>query len=291
MVKITEHIYFIEAPNRGRFPYCHCLLIDDDRRVLMDTSCGDDNLQELLKLPIDIIVNTHFHEDHILNNYRFPNSEVWIHTLDAPGIKTLSSFLDYYGFSKFEGDVFGQEFLTGIDMHASPVHRELADREVLDFGRTRMEVIHTPGHTPGHCAFYEEKNGLLLVGDIDLSSFGPWYGHRCSDIDDFISSIRLCAEIDPKIVISSHKGIITDNIPGRLKAYEEVIYRKEAKIIKALEVPSTVEELAVQQIFYGNNKQLNDFFLWFEKMAVAQHLKRLVKHNQAAHTEGRYYLI
>ncbi len=291
MVKITEHIYFIEAPNRGRFPYCHCLLIDDDRRVLMDTSCGDDNLQELLKLPIDIIVNTHFHEDHILNNYRFPNSEVWIHTLDAPGIRTLPSFLDYYGFSKFEGDAFGQEFITGIDMHASPVHRELADREVLDFGRTRMEVIHTPGHTPGHCAFYEEKNGLLLVGDIDLSSFGPWYGHRCSDIDDFISSIRLCAEIDPKIVISSHKGIITDNIPGRLKAYEEVIYRKEAKIIKALEVPSTVEELAVQQIFYGNNKQLNDFFLWFEKMAVAQHLKRLVKHNQAAQTEGRYYLI
>ncbi|MGI6468666.1 MAG: hypothetical protein ACOX0Q_06605 [Syntrophomonadaceae bacterium] len=128
------------------------------------------------------------------------------------------------------------------------------------------------------------------MADIDLSSFGPWYAHRCSDIDDFIKSIRCCAEIDPKIVVSSHKGIITDNIKGRLKAYEEVIYRKEEEIVQALKVPSTVEELAAQQIIYGKNHTLDEFMMWFEKMAVLQHLKRLVKHNRAAENEGRYYL-
>jgi glyoxylase-like metal-dependent hydrolase (beta-lactamase superfamily II) len=290
MVKLTDHIWFVEAPNKARFPYCHCLLIDDERRALMDTSCGEENLRKLLKSPIDIIINTHFHEDHILCNYRFPNAEVWIHTLDASAVRTLPGFLEHYGFSEFDGDAIGQAFIASIDLHASPVHREFADREVLDFGRTRLQVIHTPGHTPGHCAFYEEKSGLLFVADIDLSSFGPWYAHRCSDIDDFIKSIRCCAEIDPKIVVSSHKGIITDNIKGRLKAYEEVIYRKEEEIVQALKVPSTVEELAAQQIIYGKNHTLDEFMMWFEKMAVLQHLKRLVKHNRAAENEGRYYL-
>ncbi len=291
MVKITDHIGFIEAPNKARFPYCHCLLIDDEMRVLMDTSCGDEKLRELIKSPIDVIVNTHFHEDHILGNYRFPDAEVWIHTLDAPGARTLTGFKEYYGFSEFNGDAIGQAFIESIDLHASPVHREFADREVLDFGRTKLQVIHTPGHTPGHCAFYEGENGLLFVGDIDLSSFGPWYAHRCSDIDEFIKSIHRCAEIDPRIVVSSHKGIITDNIQGRLKAYEEVIYRKEEEIIEALKVPSTAEELAAQQIIYGKKHTLDEFMMWFEKMSVLQHLQRLVKNKRAAVADGRYYLI
>ncbi|MGI6469356.1 MAG: MBL fold metallo-hydrolase [Syntrophomonadaceae bacterium] len=291
MVKITDHIGFIEAPNKARFPYCHCLLIDDEMRVLMDTSCGDEKLRELMQSPIDIIVNTHFHEDHILGNYRFPDAEVWIHTLDAPGARTLNGFKEYYGFSEFNGDAIGQAFIESIDLHASPVHREFVDREVLDFGRTKLQVIHTPGHTPGHCAFYEEENGLLFLGDIDLSRFGPWYAHRCSDIDDFIESIRCCAEIDPRIVVSSHKGIITDNILERLKAYEEVIYRKEEEIIEALKVPSTAEELAAQQIIYGKKHTLDEFMMWFEKMSVLQHLQRLVKNKRAAVADGRYYLI
>ncbi len=291
MAKITDHIYFVEAPNKARFPYCHCLLIEDERRVLMDTACGDENILELSKTPVDIIVNTHFHEDHILGNYRFPDAEVWMHSLDAPGARTLPSFLEYYGFSDFSGDAIGQDFITGIDLHPTPVHREFKDGEILDFGHTHLQVIHTPGHTPGHCAFYEEKSGLLFAADIDLSSFGPWYSHRCSDIDDFITSIRRCAEINPSVVVSCHKGIITDDLPRRFKKYEEVILKKEEEIIKALAVPSTVEELAVQQIIYGAQNTLNDLLMWWEKMGLAQHLKRLVKQKRAAENEGRYYLI
>jgi glyoxylase-like metal-dependent hydrolase (beta-lactamase superfamily II) len=290
MVKLTDHIYFIEAPNKARFPYCHCLLIDDDQRVLMDTAFGDQNLAELMKTHIDIIVNTHFHEDHILCNYHFPQAEVWMHTLDAPGARTLETFLEYYGFADFGGDEIGQDFITGIDLHPSPVHRELKGGEVLDFGHTKMHVIHTPGHTPGHCMFYEEENGLLFAADIDLSSFGPWYAHRCSNIDDFITSIRKCAEFEIKTLVSSHKGIITDDIPARLKAYEEVIYRKEEAIIKALQVPATAEELAAKQIIYGEHNTLTGHLAWMEKMAVAQHLRRLVDHNLAAENAGCYYL-
>ena len=91
MVKITDNIYFVEAPNKARFPYCHCLLIADQRRVLMDSACGDENIRELLQIPIDIIVNTHFHEDHILGNYRFwPVQEPVIERVAASAHMVLS---------------------------------------------------------------------------------------------------------------------------------------------------------------------------------------------------------
>jgi glyoxylase-like metal-dependent hydrolase (beta-lactamase superfamily II) len=96
-----------------------------------------------------------------------------MHSLDAPGARTLKTFLEYYGFAAFDGEQIGQDFIDSIDLHASPVHREFNDGEIIDFGHVKLQVVHTPGHTPGHCAFYEEKTGLLFSADIDLSGFGP----------------------------------------------------------------------------------------------------------------------
>lgn len=290
MINITEWIKFIEAPDKARFPYCNCLLIEDDQRALFDTSFGPENLQELLKTPVDIIVNTHFHEDHILNNHFFPEAKVWMHAHDAEGARSLDTFLQYYGFSEFGGEKLGQEFIDSIDLHASPVHREFEDGEILDFGHVKLRVIHTPGHTPGHCAFYEEKTEVLFSADIDLSSFGPWYAHRCSNIDDFILSIQKCLELKPRIIISSHKGIVTNDIQARLHSYLEIIYRKEDQIIKALQSPQTVLQLADRQIIYGENNPLTPLLRWFEKMAVDQHLQRLIKHNVVEQSGELFYL-
>jgi glyoxylase-like metal-dependent hydrolase (beta-lactamase superfamily II) len=290
VLQLTERIKFIEAPDKARFPYCNCLLIEDDKRALLDTSCGLENLQGLLKTPVDIIVNTHFHEDHILNNHYFQNAEIWMHAQDAKGARSLDAFLQYYGFAEFGGEKLGQEFIESIDLHATPVHREFEDGEILDFGHVQLRVIHTPGHTPGHCAFYEDKAGLLFSADIDLTGFGPWYAHRCSNIDDFILSIEKCMELNPQIIVSSHKGIITDDIQGRLHRYREIIYRREEEIIKALHSPQTVDQLAERQITYGENKTLSPLNKWFEKMAADQHLQRLIRNNRVGQDGELYYL-
>lgn len=41
----------------------------------------------------------------------------------------------------------------------------LKDGQVLDLAGLSLEVVHTPGHTPGHCCFHVEAEGLLLSGD------------------------------------------------------------------------------------------------------------------------------
>ncbi len=290
MTTITDRIKFIEAPNGGRFPYCHCLLIEDDIRVLIDSSCGKDNLEYLMKEPVELIVNSHFHEDHILNNHLFPGADVWAHSLDAPAIRSLDTFLDYYGFAQFNGEKQGRDFIKSIDLHASPVHHEFKDGDMLNFGQVQLRVIHTPGHTPGHCSFYEDNIGLLFGADIDLSSFGPWYAHRCSNLDDFIASIKKCIELKPKIFVSSHKGIIKEDISERLQRYLEVIFKKEEQIVRALQSPMNLGELTDRQIIYGEKSKLDALSRLFEKMGVYQHLRRLIALNEVEQNDEVYYL-
>jgi len=44
-------------------------------------------------------------------------------------------------------------------------YQPLADGELLDVAGLRFRVLHTPGHTPGHCCFWLEEQGVLFSGD------------------------------------------------------------------------------------------------------------------------------
>jgi glyoxylase-like metal-dependent hydrolase (beta-lactamase superfamily II) len=44
--------------------------------------------------------------------------------------------------------------------------RWLEDGDTVSFGSHQLQVLHCPGHTPGHVVFYEPKAGLAIVGDV-----------------------------------------------------------------------------------------------------------------------------
>ena len=75
----------------------------------------------------------------------------------------------------------------------------------------RVRAIHMPGHTGGHSVLLVEPEGVAFLGDIDLSSFGPYYGDACSNLADFRVTLRRVAELPARIWITSHhKGVITE---------------------------------------------------------------------------------
>lgn len=285
---IHKKIKYVEAPNKARFPYSNSLFIEDDIKVLIDSSFGNTNIDYFLNQGIDIIINSHFHGDHILNNYKFPKAEIWAHAKDAPAIRSLNVFRDYYGFLDFNEERAWESYIKQVEINSTPVHRELNDGEILDFGATQLKVIHTPGHTPGHCSFLFEDS-ILFSGEIDMHSFGPWYGNRCSNLDDFIKSIELCLDINPSMIITSHNGIITDNIQLRLRNYLDVIYQREERLVESLKKPSTLEELTDLFIFYGPIKRNYEIRRVFEKMAIFQHLQRLLTNERIIYSDKLYY--
>jgi hypothetical protein len=63
-----------------------------------------------------------------------------------------------------------------------------------------------------HYCFYEPSAKVLFSSDYDLSAFGPWYGHRESNIDSFKDSVELLKKLDIAVSAPSHGAIVTKDI-------------------------------------------------------------------------------
>ncbi len=98
-----------------------------------------------------VILNTHGHIDHIGANLDVKEKfgiPLWIHVLDGPLLQK------------------NQQFELSLFLNAKespPADRLLEDGESVVIGRRRLEVVHTPGHTPGSVGFLGD--GILFSGD------------------------------------------------------------------------------------------------------------------------------
>jgi hydroxyacylglutathione hydrolase len=141
-----------------------------------------------------------------------------------------------------------------------------------------VEIIPTPGHTPGHLAFYFREAKILFLGDYDLTAFGPWYGDLYSDIDQTIASIHRLRAIPADTWLTGHETGFFDCQPGILwDNYERIIYDREDKLLDLLVVPRTLEEVVAACIVYGRPREPQAFFEFGERALMKKHLEWLAK--------------
>ncbi|MBS4031118.1 MAG: MBL fold metallo-hydrolase [Clostridiales bacterium] len=287
MIKITENIYVIPGRNKGRFPFCHCVFIKDEVNVLIDSAAGKENLAPVID-KIDVLINTHYHPDHIRGNGLFPNAQILCHEADIPPLTDYKTMLHYTGFEHFTEQEFSK-IMPIIDYRESRIDGMFSDGELLDLGRTKLRVIHTPGHSPGHCCFLDENSGILIGGDIDLTPFGPWYGHALSDVNEFERSMQKIIALGADRFISGHEeGYITHAVTQRLKEYTAKIPARDAAIVHALDKPLSLQELSSQFIFYPHHPEPKFFFQFFEQTMLEKHLVRLEKQVKINYVDNKW---
>ena len=70
-------IQVITGQNKGRFPFCNSLLITDSVKVIIDPGAGLAVMTQIRnEATIDLVINTHFHFDHIAYNHLFDQSKI-----------------------------------------------------------------------------------------------------------------------------------------------------------------------------------------------------------------------
>ncbi len=167
--KIDSQTFAISEYKHWEETHCY-LLCGKERAVLIDTGLGITNIREIVdcltKLPI-MVVTTHIHWDHIGGHKYFDNIAVheaerdWLSVKFPIPLQVVKNNLIKVPCN------FPAEFdIDTYQIFQGKPQRILHDGDWLDLGGRKMQVIHTPGHSPGHCCFYEPGREYLYSGDL-----------------------------------------------------------------------------------------------------------------------------
>jgi len=216
--KIRPGVFAIYEPHQLEEVISY-LIVGGEKAVLFDTGMGISNIRAVVeglsKLPMSV-VNSHTHNDHVGDNWRF--SDVYGMDTDFTRVNARGSKDDAQA-ELAPGELCGA-LPAGFDAKTyatKPFHitHWLHDGDAIDLGGRTLKVIGTPGHTPDAIALLDEKNGLLFTGDSFY--LGPIYLYRPeTDLDAYVASMQKLAALTPhlQLLLPSHNTPVAD--PGYL---------------------------------------------------------------------------
>lgn len=167
--------------------------------VLIDAGQGADEVipprLESLGITLQAILLTHGHLDHTWGAQALADSleiPAYIHPGDRYMLDDPGAALGRMGMGHFE---------IGVPADV----RDLADGDSFDFAGLKLETKHTPGHTPGHCAFVTD--GILFSGDLIFAGSVGRTDFPGGSFEQLMESIRqVVLPMDDEVVILSGHG-------------------------------------------------------------------------------------
>ncbi len=275
----------------GKYPHGNSLWIrGHEGTVVVDPSLSVVARAEQLAGRADLIIQSHVHEDHVAGVHLFPQAKVYAHREDAPGLHTLDGLMAIYGYDTLDASM--REFVcTQFHYVTRPDTHGFEDGEVFALGGTQVRAIHTPGHTRGHCVLLVEPEGVLFLGDIDLTGFGPYYGDAWSTLDDFERSLCRVRDIDARVWVSfHHAGVIEDRATflAKLDRFAARIGEREAALLDFLSEPRSIADMVRHRFLYRPDVDL-PFIDAVEQRTIEQHLDRLLQRGQIQRCEADTY--
>lgn len=228
-------------------------LIDDDPLTLVDpglkSSLSLESLEQALAARgIDIslikrILLTHGHHDHFGaagEVQRRSGAEVLIHEEDLPKLAPAG---------EAEGDLYlantgiPREILAGLgkvaqmlDRYRDPIEEVgvFDSSGTLEFAHFSLQVLHLPGHSAGHAAFYWPERALVLSGDLVLPeittnplaeyTMTPTGVKRTLSLVQMLDSLEQLAELKIELIFPGHGSPIEEPLPlidSRLAFYRQ----------------------------------------------------------------------
>lgn len=89
--------------------------------------------------------------------------------------------------------------------HGMPT-KILNDHDVIDIGGRQIDVVHTPGHPPGHLCFWESDTGYLFTGDLVYKGM-LFANYPSTDPKAYLVSLNKVAELPVKKVFPAHHSL------------------------------------------------------------------------------------
>lgn len=213
--KIDSQTFIISEYKHWEETHCY-LLCGQESAVLIDTGLGISNIRKIVdsltELPV-MVVTTHIHWDHIGGHKYFENIAVHEMEKDWLSVKfPISLQVVKNNLTKTPCNFPAEFDIDAYQIFHGEPQRILHDGDWFDLGGRKIQVIHTPGHSPGHCCFYEPGRKYLYSGDLIYK--GCLYAfYPTTDPQLFYHSVKRVQKYEIAKVLPGHHEV---DIPASL---------------------------------------------------------------------------
>lgn len=269
-------VYF--GDKSGKYPDGNQVVVRGrDATAVFDTPQVANRIPQVMA-EADLVVLGHVHEDHMAGLHLMPGVPVHVHEADVDAARSWEGLSRHYGYGPQVLQALRLRIEEQFHYRPSPAALAYTDGRLWDLGGVQVRAVHMPGHTAGHCVLLVEPVGVAFIGDIDLSSFGPYYGDRSSSLADFRRTLARLADLPAAVWITSHhKGVVTErsDFVAKLQAYAARLDERGAQLLQMLQAgPRTLADLVRQRLLYPPDH----VELWIdeaETRTISQHLDEL----------------
>ena len=301
-IEVAPNVHLVRGGNRARFPEANCLLVDETPLTLVDAGTNMEHISRTLSdlghsfTDVEQIILTHFHIDHkghAAEIQKISNCEIICHPLAKKGVETIGGIVEVYGIKEHRFYEPWREYVESIMPYVFSEYEvtgTFKDKEPIIVGDTQLIPIHTPGHTHDHTIIGINNFETLLLVDIDLTQFGPWYGNVVSNLSDFRESMSKVIALEPKIGISSHLlDPVEDGLIEKLQKFSAVFDIREEKIIKSVcEGLTTLDDLANAPTIYPRLPFVP--YIIFEEYMLLKHIEDMTERGIIEYNDETIYL-
>jgi len=300
-IEIGPHIFLVIG---GSFPRCNTLVVIDEDIVVVDPGCNVEDLRVLLQQnnrtlrDIDTVIVSHIHPDHITHAARLnrlSNCRIAANEITAPLFDDKEKMKNFLGFHKGHPVRVLWEKLVNSKMYGclddGHVDEVLLDGDKFALGNITLRMLFTPGHLPDHMCIEIIEPNIVYGSDIDLTEFGPFYGHPNSSIPDFKESIQKLQQRDFEALISGHlKSPIVEDYKTALEAYQRQFDIREDMVLAAImSGASSIPEITMNPIIYPS--LTHPVFMQFERWMIEHHVESLIEVNLIEERKGKFVAI
>nr|MDO8080447.1 MBL fold metallo-hydrolase [Candidatus Freyarchaeota archaeon] len=275
-----ENLVMIKA-EKPLWPASSNVLVirDYDGLIMIETGCGGEGFTKKLVsemrsrgLPperVHTVVLSHAHPDHMggINTFlEISQPLVIMSEIDAPSARNPELLTD--SFDILLGDKYFPEMgfkesgisllsffkkVSKCPMASAEPDKTVKEGDKLQLGDYLFEVLHTPGHSPGHISLVDREEKICYAGDM-VGKVVAWYSPSSGGVLGYLSSLDKIEGFELEKIYPSHGEIITD----KGKAVNQIrgkLLEREKYILNEIENGQKQFRELVEKLFPSPNQQ------------------------------------
>ncbi len=181
----------------------------ENRSYVIDTGIGSESMKPVNELlahgekPV-VVINTHYHWDHIWGNFCFKDGMIISH-------KSCRELAEVHWQEMIDENA---QYIAGEAELCLP---DIVFEDEIYFPDDKIRIFYSPGHSVDSISVFDEQDGVLNAGDNIGDTMEKILPHLDTDASTYLETIKAYKKLGIKAIVSGHNTVLGKEILERIE--------------------------------------------------------------------------